>query len=280
MELGKHLRELFRLRLATVVCILLASFAALTASYKVDLSPPGLEPRSVTIASATSEVLVDTPLSSAVDLRQGSTDIEGMTRRATLLGNVIATPPVVGYIARRAGVPTAAIRAQAPLTADFPRPVPKPGDERSARDLVRIPEEYRINVQVDPSVPVLRVITQAPTAESATRLANAAIDGLRDYLGAIARAQKTPMRDRVRLEPLGRAQGEVINGGVRVQVSAVAFIVVFGLSAAAAVFVARVRRGWREAEVEGGFSEDDWLLDDDAADQAPKPDKRATPAVS
>jgi hypothetical protein len=246
MELGKHLRELFRLRLAVVVCVLVATFAAITASYKVHLSPLGLEPRTVEIASATSEVLVDTPFSSTVDLRQGSLDIEAMTRRATLLGNVVATPPVVAYVARRAGVPPDAIRAQPPLTPDFPRPVPSPGEERSARDLLRIPDEYRINIQVDPSVPVLRFIAQAPTAEMAQALANAAVSGLQDYLDAVAHAQRTQAKDRVRLEPLGRAHGTVINKGARVQLSAVAFFVVFFLSAAAAIWLARVRRGWRE----------------------------------
>ena len=265
MELGKHLRELFRLPLALLICFGIATYAALSISYEVQLVPPGLEPRSIEIASATSEVLVDTPFSTAVDLRQGSTDIEAMTSRATLLGNVIASPPVISYIARRAGVPAASIRAQAPLTPDFPRPVPLPGEERSSRDLLRIPDEYRINVQVDPSVPILRVIAQAPTARKAGTLADAAISGLAEYLDAVARDEATPMKDRVRLEPLGRARGAQVNGGVRLQASAVVFFVVFGLSAAAAVFLARVRRGWREldeADDEGDAAD---------ADSTPKP---------
>lgn len=248
MELGKHLRELFRLRAGVVACLVLATFAALSASYRVGLLPPSLEPRDVTIASATAEVLVDTPLSTAVDLRQGSTDIEGMTKRATLLGNVIATPPVLEHVAQRIGVPADQIRAQAPLTPDFPRPIPEAGEERSSRDILRIPDEYRINVQVDPSVPVLRVIAQAPTTRAAETLANAAVEGLQEYLDTIADTQGTASRDRLRLEPLGRADGTVINSGVRLQFSAVAFVVVFAFSAAAAVFVSRVRRGWREAD--------------------------------
>jgi hypothetical protein len=254
MELGKHLRELFRLRVAVAVCFVLAAFTAVSASYKIHLSAFELEPRGVEIASATSEVLVDTPLSTAVDLRQGGTDIEAMTRRATLLGNVVATPPVIRSIAERANVPATAIRVQPPLTPDFPRPVPKPGEERSSRDLLRVPEEYRINVQTDPSVPVLRFIAQAPTAETAEALADGAVGGLQEYLDAIAAAQNTATANRVRLEPLGRAQGTVINHGVRIQLSAVAFIVVFGLSAAAAVFLARVRRGWREADGNPGLA--------------------------
>jgi hypothetical protein len=247
MELGKHLRELFRLRVSTVACLALAVLAAVSMSYHIRLSPPGLQARQLQIATATSEVLVDTPYSTAVDLRQGSADIEAMTSRAALLGNVIASPPVLVHIAQRAHLPVEAIKAQPPLTAEFPRPVPQPGDERSSKDLFKMPDEYRINVQVDPSVPVLRVIAEAPTAAMAQTLANAAVSGLKDYLTAVATNDATPVKNRVRLLALGRARGVVVSGGIRYQASAIAFLLVFGLSAAAAVFLGRVRRGWREA---------------------------------
>jgi hypothetical protein len=248
VELGKHLRELFRFRMAAAVCTLVGVLAAVWASYEIHLSPPGLSNRPVQIASASTEVLVDTPFSAAVDLRQTRGSLEAMTSRATLLGNVIASPPVLEYIARRAHVPVEAIRAQPPLTPDFPRPIPQPGQERSAKDILRLPQEYRINVQVDPSVPVLRVISQAPTAAQAETLANASIDGLEDYLDAVAAREGTPPQNRVRLERLGQSPGVVINPGVRLQASILAFLIVFGLSAAATIFLGRVLRGWREAE--------------------------------
>lgn len=247
MELGKHLRELFRMRIVGIVCLMLGVLAAVSASYKISLSPFGLEARSLQIASATAEVLVDTPYSTAVDLRQGSADIEVMTTRATLLGNVIASPPVLENIGRRLGVPPESIVAQAPLTADFPRPIMEPGKERASKDIFKDPEEYRINVQVDPSVPVLRVVAQAPTKEKAEQLADSAITGLQDYLDRAAAEAGTPTKDRVRLERLGRGHGVVVNGGVRPQASVVAFLVVFGLTSAAAMFIGRVVRGWREA---------------------------------
>lgn len=253
MELGKHLRELFRLRFSAMVCIVLALVAAVSVSYKVSLSPLGLEGRPIQIASATSEVLVDTPYSTAVDLRGGRADLDTMTARATLLGNVIASAPVLDFIAQRANVPVGSIIAQPPLTPDFPRPIAKAGQERSSKDILRSPEEYRINVQVDPSVPILRVVAQAPTVKQAETLATAAIDGLNDYLDMVATTENTLDKNRIRLEVLGRSPGVVINGSVRAQASVVTFLVVFGLSAAAAVFVGRVRRGWNE----GGTDPDD-----------------------
>jgi hypothetical protein len=244
MELGKHLRELFRLRLAVVVCLSLATFAALLLSYKVSVFPPKIESRSLEIASARTDVLVDTPLSTVLDLRQGASDIEGMTNRAVLIGNVMVSPPVLAYIGRRADIPPDIIQTQTPLTADFPRPLAAAGEEKHTSDLFKSTDQYRLNIQANPTVPILQILAEAPNAAAAATLANAAVDGLRDYLAAQARTQSTPIDDQVRLSQLGRADGRVINGGVRWQIAMLTFLIIFALSAATAVFVARVRRGW------------------------------------
>lgn len=245
MDLGWHLRELFRHPVAAVVCLLLAAVAALTVTYEVSLLPPGLQARSLEMASARAEVLVDTPLSSVLDLRQGSSEMERMTNRAVLIGNVMVSPPVLAYIGRRAGVQPSAIRARAPLTPDFPRPVTGTADDPKPSDLLRATGQYRLNVQTNPTVPIVQVFTQAPTEAKAAVLANAAVDGLRDYVADAAKRHDTPAKDVVRLEPLGRAEGIVINGGVRTQLAVLSFFVVFALSSAFAVFAGRVRRGWR-----------------------------------
>ena len=101
MDLGRHLRELFSLHRSVVVCLVIALLAALNTVYRL----PSLEPRSVEMASATAEVLVDTRMSAVHDLRQGSSEFEKMTNRAVLIGNVMASPPVLRYISARSGVP-------------------------------------------------------------------------------------------------------------------------------------------------------------------------------
>lgn len=245
MELGKHLRELLRLRPAVVVCLALASFVALTITYEVSLVPPNLKPRSLEMASARTEVLVDTPKSAVLDLGQGVSELTGMTNRAVLIGNVMVSAPVLAFIAQRAGVPPSAIQAQAPLTPDFPRPLASAGNDKATQDLLRSTDQYRLNIQTNPSVPILQIYAQAPTAQTAATLANAAVDGLRAYLAYTARRQGTPDSNAVRLTQLGRANGVVINAGVRPQLAILAFLIVFALSAATAIFIARVRRGWR-----------------------------------
>jgi hypothetical protein len=247
MELGKHLNELLRQRVAAAICFALAAFAALTVSYDVDLLPPKITPRSVEIASATTQMLVDGRVSTVLDLRQGAGDIEGMTNYSVLIGNLMVSEPVLRFVGRRAGVPPSAIRGQAPLTADFPRPFTGVGQDPETKDLLRSTDQYRLNIQTNPAVPMIEIFAQAPTAKAAATLANASVTGLRDYLAEVAKARGTAPKDQVTLTQLGHADGAVINGGARPQVIALTFFIVFALSAATAVFLGRVRRGWTQA---------------------------------
>jgi len=247
MELGSHLQEFFRVRIAAAICLALALFAALSVGYKVGLLPPSLQPRSVEMATATTELLVDGPVSTVLDLRQGSADIAGMTNRAVLIGNIMVSEPVLAYIGKRANIAPQSIRGQAPLTPDFPRPIADGTNDPATKDLLRSTDQYRLNIQTNPAVPVIEIFAQAPTAQAAATLANASVDGLRDYLAQVALVRGTPRRDQVSLTQLGRANGEVINRGVRLQLMVLSFLIVFALSAATAVFIARVRRGWTQA---------------------------------
>jgi hypothetical protein len=244
MHFGAHLHELWRLRLGLVLSLALAALVALSVTYRISVLPPGLTPRAVEIGTASTHVMIDTPRSTILDLRQPTDDLESLTNRAVLLGNVMASLPVRQYIARRAGVAPERIQATSPLTAAFPRPVADAGSQKHASDLLRSTDQYRLNVQANPTVPILDVYTQAPTAAAAEGLANAAVVGLRDYLADVARAQGTPTGQEVQLSQLGRAQGGVINAGVRLQLLLLVFVLVLSLSCAAVLFLARVRRGW------------------------------------
>lgn len=241
MELGRHLQELWRLRFGVVVCFAVAIVAALA-----------ITPRSLQIATASTEVLVDTPRSAVLDLRQDLSDIESLTNRTVLLGNVMASEPVLAYIGRRAGVPPDVIKASTPRTPNSPRPFSAPGQERKTSDLLRSTDQYRLDIEANPTVPVLRIYAQASTARVAGELANAAVDGLRDYLDRQARAQRVAPGEQVRLQQLGRASGTVINGAIRLQVMFLTFLLVFAAAAAAAIFTARVRRGFQLAAMQSG----------------------------
>jgi len=245
VQLGRHLRELYLLRWALPLCLALALYAGLSSAYDVNLLPPGLGAKELELGTADAHVLVDTPSTTVLDLRQGTDGFDGMTHRAVLLGNVMASVPVREYIARRAGVPADAIQITTPTTADFPRRLADAQHQPHMSDLRRSPDEYLIKVWANPTVPVLDVYAQGPGAKAAEQLANGAVDGLRDYVAKISSGTAIPASDQVQLRQLGRAHGTVLNDGIHLQMAAVVFLVVFALSSAAAIFFARVRNGWR-----------------------------------
>lgn len=251
MDLGRHLRELSRLRLGLALCLLIAAFAALSVSYRIGLLPPKIEPRSLQMAAASTEVLVDTPRSVVLDLRQDTSDIDSLTNRAVLLGNVMASAPVLAYIGRRAGIPSQSIRATTPRTPNAPRPFATPETKSKTSDLLASTNQYRLNIDANPTVPVLKIYAQAPDARAARQLANAAVDGLRDYLAQVARQQDIPPATQVRVVQFGRARGTVINNGASLQATIIVFVFFFAGSAAAAMFVARVRRGFKLGDDSG-----------------------------
>jgi hypothetical protein len=247
MRFGMHLRELSRQRLGLVVSFAFATFLALSVGYHVSLAPPALHKRSVDIGSASTQVLVDTPKTILLDPSRGTGDFTAMTDRAILIGNVMSGLPVRQFIARRAGIPADVIETSTPLTADQPRPVAGPESQKHTSDLFKSTDSYRLNIQVNPTVPVLSVYAQAPSAAIAERLANAAVDGTRDYLQATARSSAVPDAQQVRLTQLGKAHGGTVDKGARLQATALAFLFSFGIFCAALLFVSRVRRGWRES---------------------------------
>jgi hypothetical protein len=252
MGLGRHLRELWDNRLGFVACVLLAAFAALWSVAKVSLSPPGVEPRVVEIASASTRAVVDSPTSAVLDLNIATTNLQGMTNRGVLVGNRIASEPVRGYVARRANVRPELLQVASPVTPEFPRPLATSG-KRTTSDILKSPNEYRLSIQANPTVPILDIYAEAPTVEAATALANGAVDGMSDYLRDLAVEQRIPAARRVHIEQLGRAEGGLINDGVSVKLALLSFLLVFAMAAGSVLALARVRRGWRvESFLRGG----------------------------
>jgi hypothetical protein len=148
------------------------------------------------------------------------------------------------YIARRAKVRSELLQIASPVTPEFPRPLATSG-KKSTRDILKSPNQYRLSIQANPTVPILDIYAEAPTAEIARQLANGAVDGMQDYLRDLAAAQRTPADRQVHLEQLGHAKSGVINPGIRVKVGIMSFLLVFAASSATVLAVGRVRRGWK-----------------------------------
>ncbi len=239
-----HMRELWRQKVGLAIAFALAVLAATRILYGISVFPPSLTPNSLGLASASTHVLVDTPRSTLVDLREDTYSFTEMTNRALLLGNVIASLPVRDYIARRAGVPADLIKVSPPLTPEQPRPLATSAEQPKSTDILKSPNEYRLSVQSNPTVPIIDIDSEAPNAAAAANLANSAVQGLREYLTATGRQRATPSKDQVKLVQLGRATAGSINSGAGIQFAALAFLFVFSACCAVVLLIGRVRRGW------------------------------------
>lgn len=247
MDVGIRIRKLWHLKLGVLISLAVALLAALWSIDKISVFPPHLTPRALDMATATTHVVVDTPDSIMIDLRQDTYSLQELTNRAIVLGNVAVSPTIEAKIAAEAGVPPELLRIQAPSTPQESALPVNAQNQRKITDIIKSNDQYRVDLNVDPEVPMLDVYAQTPTARSAAALANAVVDQLHDYLGGLATTQDTPVKDRVRLVQLGRATGAVINSGVKYQMAALAFILTFLGACATVTFVARVRSGWRLA---------------------------------
>lgn len=247
MDFGSRLRLLWRLRLAVGVCLVLAVLAAVWSVAKISLSPPGLTSRALGMATASTQVVIDTPQTALLDKRRDTYTLQSLKNRAVLLGNVMASQAVRESIARRAKVPVAVLQVTPPLTPEQPRALAETGSEKKPADILKFNDQYRLDIQANPTVPILRIFAEAPDARTAELLANAAVDAMRSYLADLARSTSTPELEQIRLVQLGRASGEVINGGIDKQVAILAFLLTFAASCATAIFLHRIHEGWRLA---------------------------------
>jgi hypothetical protein len=201
---------------ASLVLALLGGFWSVV---QISVIPPRLTSRSLQMAAADTHVIVDTPQSSILGLNQDTYALDALRQTAIVLGNVPVDGAVRTAIARRAGVPVDSLQITPPLTPAQPRVVEGSANQKHATDIFQSTDQYRLNIQTNPTVPMMDIYSQAPNAQKAEALANAVVDTLRAYLADRAIAERTPEAEQIRLVQLGRTKGEVINGGIKWQLA-------------------------------------------------------------
>jgi len=246
MKLGSRLYGISRRRRALAVSLTVAVLACVLTLSRPSLSPPGLHARGLQVAAASTEVLVATP-NLAVG---GPGDYLALVNRGILVGNVMVSGPVLAAVAHALGIPERSIQATAPLTANVPRTLIEPGSGGNATDLIASPDQYKLEIQADPSVPILHVYAQAPTAGAAERMAKAAVDGVAGYLTQTQTAGKIPENQRVRIQQLGPVTGGVANSGAPMEIALLVFLAVLGICLWLSAVVDQIRRGWTSARLE------------------------------
>lgn len=249
MSFGIRIRRLWNIRGWVALCAGFALLAALWSVEDISLLPPGLHSRSLQMATASAQVVVDTPQSALIDARQDTHGLDALTNRALLLGNVMASPQVRADIARRAHIPFDKLQVVPPITAKLPRVLAEAGNERHTSDILKLNGQYRLYIKANPTVPFLQIYAQSPDAHSAGALANAAVGGMQAYIDQLASSTRTPLAAQIRLTQLGKAEGAVINTGIRWRVILLAFGLAFAVSCATVIWVRRVRDGWKLASL-------------------------------
>lgn len=243
---GARLYAMWRRRFILPAALVTALLAAIFSLYRPTLLPPGLHSRSLQIGAASTEILVAQP---NLVVGGSSYDYDSLVNRAILVGNVMASPPVLAYVGRAVGVAGTRIQASAPITANVPRALIDPGSGGAATDIIASPDHYKLEVQADPSVPILHIYAQAPSAAAAVELATAAVQGVMKYISQIETVDDVPRNQFVQIEQLGSPHGGVANPGGAIEIAVLVFAGVFGVTAWFLSLGWKVRSGWVSARL-------------------------------
>jgi hypothetical protein len=242
MELARTLNILWSRRRLVTLGALIAALAASLSVYSVGLLPPSLTSRTNVFATASTQLLVDTPDSAFADLANDLTPLE---TRAAVFARFLATPAALAQIARDTGLPLSSLAAQGPYDVNLPTIEQEPTEGQRSSQIIGEGALYRLRFENNPVLPIVSVFAQAPSEEEARRLADAAPRALRTYIDRIQVEQQTPAERQVVIRSLGSARGGIVNEGANLQIAALVFIVVFGAWCMLLVPAETIMRGWR-----------------------------------
>lgn len=240
MEFALILRELSKRRLALGIGVLVAALAAILSVYRFD--GLGLEARSLQYSSASTQVFVDTPSSVLGNL---TPSFEPLQARATVYANFMASPTFLGLIGQQVGIPGDQIYAAGPIDPSVPRVVQEPTAVQRNVEITGETTPYRLNFNHDPNLPTIGIYAQAPNTKQAIQLANAAAASLAQYVTTLQSSGNTPRQSRVVIRQLGRANGGVVNGGIRKTLMFMVFVGVFLIWCVLMLVTGRFRETWR-----------------------------------
>jgi capsular polysaccharide biosynthesis protein len=194
MQISDVFAALRRRWYASVLIVIVAVAAALLVSRSVAGVPTG---------SATVQVLVDSPVSSLVNLQADPASLEA---RASVLAQAMASNAVVASIAKTAGVPAHEVTAQGPYSgAGQALNVPTPSEARGTQ-IASATAPYRLAFVAQQQIPIVTVSVTGPTPATAGKLADAVLPGTNAWLNTLASAERVKTGRLVHLRQLGDAQ--------------------------------------------------------------------------
>jgi hypothetical protein len=268
MDTVTILRELWRRRMPVLGVGIVALLVGLLIMYQATFPPKS---RQHSVGVATTSILVDTPSSAVVDVAPKGSDTLGV--RANVLASVMVDGDVKAEIARAAGLNPADIAGVA-KSGGSNGPVTTPASPKDPYAPTLTTQVLTDNTQ--DALPIIQVQAQAQDAATATKLANAAVAGLRNYLSTKAAAERIPDAQRLQVNGLGVSQAHTVSQGPSKIVAVLAMIVVFVLGCFAILGVVALIRNWRAADEREAWAKDelpfgvaDDLSPDEASETAP-----------
>jgi hypothetical protein len=237
------IKRLWRHKLWLFPVVVLGALAALNVLYQVSLAPPKLESRTFAYATASTQLLVDGPESLLTDL---DTSIDPLAERAQIYGRLLGATEVRGSISDRTGLSRDAFVIDGSVAQGQ-----QPNEVERSVQLAGPSIIPTLSYRVADGSPLIAISAEAPTAQEAMRLVEAAASALAGYVGALQAEQGIAPGARIRLTPLARPAGGAVSEDASLPVAVMAFLAVVALGVLAIVAVPAVLRSARRARTVG-----------------------------
>ncbi|MDX6609095.1 MAG: hypothetical protein QOF85_1020 [Solirubrobacterales bacterium] len=237
-------RQLWQRKLLVGMVLAIAVLAALLTAYRITASPLGLQKRSLQVAAASSQILIDSPKSTLVSGASAET-FASLSTRAKIYGQYLSSLEARDHIAKLVGISPETISTSGPFSPETGQFTyeQQPSGER-ANELLKEGANNRLVFSAQEGVPILSVSAQAPTTDRAIALANASFHTLTDYVKNLE-ANDRPVSHGVEVRELGAPQGGTLGASNGIILMMLAFLVVTGLGCAAILIVPGFARRWR-----------------------------------
>jgi hypothetical protein len=249
MEFVTALRILWRRRWAVAAFVLLAILMGVLTAFRFT-PPTKLESKRYYVGIGSVTALVDTPKSQIVDLGGGETtgaDIATLSARASLLASVMTNSPIKDEIAAAAGIRSEDLIAIPPASSEpGAGTAPAPDSAKLSDPKANVLKTTIPSLETG-QIPIISVSTQAPTAETAAKLANASIKILQKHLTTVAGTDAVPSDRRIVVRQLGPARSSLESRGPgnALAIAVVFLVVLFGCGAI--LGLTALIGGWRRA---------------------------------
>lgn len=230
------LRELWRRKFLVILALLVSAAASVLF---IKSQHPKVE------AEGSIQVLVDSAKSPIADAHR---DLGGLTARAGVFARLMAGGKVIERVSEETGIPFRQI--------DVAGPSPLPGEAPGITEAPAHVNPYRIEISQQPELPILTVVTHAPTAEEARALAAAAPQAMSREVAALQIRQETKPSKRIEFRTLGPAQAALVDDSLGKKVAVGIFVVLTTFFLLLIVGLPRFKAAWRSAGAEAAAASD------------------------